>query len=107
MTIYRIEPGDWECATGESVDSDVVVRKVVEGGISKQLLLDLGFDEMKGVPKCLEREAEWGHLQVWVWDSELEWFVAGESLGEDGPKNADDLIRFMRMLGLESAQDRK
>lgn len=25
-TVYMIDPGDWECATGESVDNPVMVR---------------------------------------------------------------------------------
>ena len=70
MTTYIIEPGDWECATGESVDTDVVVRKVQDREINAALLMDLGFDEIEGKADCWEIEAEWGYLQVWMWESE-------------------------------------
>jgi hypothetical protein len=103
VTTYSIEPGDWECATGESIDRDVVVRKVDESDITVSLLIDLGFDETQGKPDCLEIEAEWGYLQVWMWQSGPEWFVCGESLGDDGPKNADDVRQFMRILGFKDS----
>ena len=32
--VYTIEPGDWECATGESVDRSVIVR-VLTGEFSR------------------------------------------------------------------------
>lgn len=103
MTTYIIEPGDWECATGESVDTDVVVRKVQDREINAALLMDLGFDEIEGKADCWEIEAEWGYLQVWMWESGPEWFVAGETLSEDGPKNEDDLRQFMRILGFKDS----
>lgn len=54
MTTYMIDPGDWESATGESVDGDVMVRKVSDGdsgatngtviGLDSAISFDLGVD---------------------------------------------------------------
>ena len=58
-TVYRIEPGDWESATGESVTEDVLVRIVKDdASLAKLIATNLRLNR-----RCQKAESELATLR--------------------------------------------
>jgi hypothetical protein len=57
----------------------------------------LGLSE--GPDSCFGIQFEWGWLQLWDWDSGPEWFLCGNSLGDNGPRTVDELKTLLHILG--------
>lgn len=97
--IYRIEPGDWEQATGDCVDDDVFVQIVDIREITLEVLLEAGFSQ--GARGAWSIASSRVSLSVAVVDGVRIWSINGTAMKKaDGPKNVSDLKQLLRILGL-------